>query len=120
MLVRAVNKDDNGYTEWLFCHSLADYKGGQSQVMQDIYTALYEWKYDCFFALDSGIDWYARLGTKGQKELLDKDIIALIQSRAGVLSVYNFESSVTGRNYSCSCSVFTEFSENEFNINFRI
>ena len=120
MLVRSIIKDENNFSEWCFGHSFADYRNEQNQIAQDIYTALYEWKYDCFFALENGIDWYTRLGTKGQKELLDDDIIKRIQAREGVLSVYNFSSSVTGRHYSCSCKVFTEFSGNELNIEFTL
>ena len=121
MLVRAIKKDEEGYSEWLFGHSFADYRREQSQIMQDIYTALYEWKYDCFFALENGIDWYTRLGKKGQKERLDEDIENVIRSRMGVLSVSDFESSVEGRHYTCSCKVFTEYSgQNDLTINFSI
>lgn len=120
MLVRAIRKDNEGFSEWLFGHSLADYRTQQSQIAQDIYTALHEWKYDCFFALENGIDWYTRLGSKGQKELLDEDVVDVIQNRPGVLSVYDFESSVTGRHYTCSCKVFTEYSGNELSIDFSI
>lgn len=121
MLVRSIKRDNEGFEEWLFGHSFADYRSQQNQIMQDIYTALYEWKYDCFFALENGIDWYTRLGSKNQKELLDQDILDTIQSRPGVLSVYDFVSSVEGRHYTCSCNVFTEYSgDNDIVINFTI
>lgn len=121
MLVRSIKKNDEGYSEWMFGHSYADYRNAQNQIMQDIYTALYEWKYDCFFALENGIDWYTRLGTKGQKDFLDQDVVDIIQNRQGVLSVFDFNSSVEGRHYTCSCKVFTEYSgDNELNINFAI
>lgn len=121
MLVRAIKKDEEGYSEWLFGHSFADYRRQQSQIMQDIYTALYEWKYDCFFALENGIDWHTRLGKKGQKEFLDNDIIEVIRNRQGVLNVFDFESYLVGRNYRCNCKVFTEYSNNnEIDINFSI
>lgn len=120
MLVRAIKKDDSNYSEWLFGHSFADYRDKQNQVMQDIYTALYEWKYDCFFALNHGIDWYTRLGTKGQKELLDDDVFNTISQREGVLSVLDFESVLIGRQYSCMCKVFTVYSGEELNIEFSM
>lgn len=120
MLVRSIRKDENNYSEWMFGHSLADYRSKQDQIMQDIYTALYEWKYDCFFALDNGIDWYTRLGQKNQKELLDNDIIETIRKRQGVLNLYDFTSTLQGRNYTCSCKVFTEFSNDEVEVNFSI
>lgn len=120
MQVRAIKKDNEGYSEWTFGHSLFDYRFEQNQIAQDIYTALYEWKYDCFFALENGIDWYTRLGNKNQKELLDLDIIQTIKSRPGVLDVFEFESNVSERHYTCSCKVFTEYSGSELNIEFSI
>ena len=121
MQVRSIKKDSEGYEEWLFGHSLADYRTQQDQIMQDIYTALYEWKYDCFFALDNGIDWYTRLGNKGQKELLDQDILDVIQNRNGVLSVLDFNSNIEGRHYTCQCTVMTEYSnKDDIIINFSI
>lgn len=120
MLVRAIKKDNEGYSEWLFGHSFADYRTEQNQIMQDIYTALYEWKYDCFFALENGIDWYTRLGMKNQKDSLDQDIIETIQNRQGVLSVYDFDSTLENRHYACSCKVMTEFSNQDIVIDFSI
>ena len=120
MLVRAIRKDEEGYSEWLFGHSAADYKSGVNQIIQDIYTALYEWKYNCFFALENGIDWYTRLGFKGQKDLLDKDIINTIQNREGVLRISEFNSNLEGRHYYCACEVFTEYSVDSQPISFSI
>ena len=120
MLCRAIIKDNEGFEQWCFGHSLADYRTKQNQIAQDIYTALMEWKFDCFFALENGIDWYTRLGSKNQKELLDQDVIDTIQNRAGVLSVYDFDSNATGRHYTCSCKVFTEYSGDDLNIEFSI
>lgn len=120
MLVRAARKNSNGNLEWQFGHSLGDYKSGLNQIAQDIYTALGEWKYDCFFALENGIDWSTRMGKRGQKEQLDDDVVKTIQNRQGVLSVYDFSSLLDGRNYTCSCNVFTEYSTEPLEINFSI
>lgn len=120
MLVRSIKKDNENFSEWQFGHSFADYKTKQNQIVQDIYTALYEWKYDCFFALENGIDWYTRLGNKNQKNLLDEDIITTIQNRIGVLNVFDFTSNLINRHYTCSCKVFTEYSNDELNIEFSI
>lgn len=120
MQVRTIIKNSEGYSEWVFGHSLADYKSGLAQIVQDVYTALYEWKYDCFFALDNGIDWYTRLGFKGQKELLDRDIQTVIENRIGVLNLTNFNSSLEERHYYCSCEIFTEYSIEATKIEFSI
>ena len=120
MIVRAIRKDEDNYSEWVFGHSQSDYKGGLAQIVQDIYTALYEWKYDCFFALENGIDWYTRLGFKGQKDLLDRDIQTVIENRTGVLNLSNFNSTLEERHYYCSCEVFTEYSVEPTPIEFSI
>lgn len=120
MIVRAIKKDNEGYSEWQFGHSMGDYRKDQAQIAQDIYTALYEWKYNCFFALENGIDWYTRLGFKNQKELLDEDVQNTIKNRIGVLGLLDFQSSVNGRHYTCSCTVYTEFSDKDINIEFSI
>lgn len=120
MQVRKIRKNSEGASEWCFGHSAADYVSGQYQIAQDIYTALYEWKYDCFFALENGIDWNTRLGKTNQKELLDADIKRTIENRIGVISVLNFTSTLIDRHYSCNCGVFTEFTNEPITIEFSI
>lgn len=115
MLVRAIsNNQDSSSREWVFCRGLSAYKNGQKAIEQDIKSSLLEFQDDCFFALQNGIDWLERLGSKNQKETLDNDIITVIESRYGVVSVQNFQSVVTERAYSCSCNVYTIFSEDAF------
>lgn len=120
MKCRAIKKDDYGYYEWCFGHSIADYKTQASQIVQDIYTALREWKYNCFFAMENGIDWYRRLGFTKQKELLDDEIQEIIKARVGVLAVVNFESEIEDRHYYCTCDVLQEYSAEALNIDFSI
>ena len=120
MLVRSVKKLQQGRFEWQFGHSLGDYKSELAQVEQDIETALYEWKYDCFFALENGIDWKTRLGSHNQKDLLDRDIQEVVKNREDVLGISDFQSTVTGRTYICSLSVYTIYSEQAQYINFTM
>lgn len=115
MLERAIkNNKDQSSRVWVFCRGLTAYKKGRAAIEQDIKSALLEFKYDCYFALQSGIDWLLRLGSKNQKELLDDDIIKVIQGRFGVISVQNFDSVVIDRSYTFKCDVFTVFSEDSF------
>ena len=112
MLVRSVlNNGDNSSRTWVFCRGLSAYKNEQKAIEQDIKSALLEFKNDCFWALQSGIDWLTRLGSKNQKELLDRDIVEIIENRYGVISVQDFESSVIDRAYTSKCNVYTIFSE---------
>lgn len=115
MITRAIkNNQDSSRRVWVFCRGLSAYKKEQKSIEQDIKSALLEFKYDCFFALQNGIDWKTRLGAKNQKELLDDDIQEVIQNRFGVISVQNFQSNVLDRAYSCQCNVYTIFSQDSF------
>lgn len=114
MLVRSIRKDENGYSEWQFGHSISDYVDKQKQINQDIYTSLYEFKYDAFWALQNGIDWKTRLGYHNQKELLDEDVQNVIENIDGVLSLENFVSEQINRNYSCQCKIYTIYTGQEY------
>ena len=115
MITRAIkNNQDSSGRVWVFCRDLTAYKKEQKSIEQDVKSALLEFKNDCFFALQSGIDWLTRLGSKNQKELLDDDIVNVIQSRFGVVSVQDFQSAVVERAYSCQCYIYTIFSKDSF------
>lgn len=115
MITRAIkNNEDSSRRVWVFCRGLTAYKKEQKSIEQDIKSALLEFKYDCFWALQSGIDWLTRLGAKNQKELLDNDVIRTIQNRFGVISVQDFQSNVVDRTYACQCDVFTIFSQDSY------
>ena len=119
MLVRAIkNNEDMAQRAWVFCRGLSAYKKEQTAISQIIKSSLLEFQNDCYFALQNGIDWLTRLGSKNQKELLDGDIQNIIQNCWGVLSVQNFQSSVMERAYSCSCDVYTVFSQDAYTFNF--
>lgn len=119
MLVRAVkNNQDMSKRAWVFCRGLSAYKNQQSAISQIIKSSLLEFKNDCYFALSNGIDWLTRLGSKNQKELLDNDIQDIILSRWGVLNIFDFQSSVMERAYSCTCNVYTVFSSDPYQFNF--
>ena len=70
------NNDTNN--DWQFGHSQSDYITGNAGVMLNLKTKFNEWKRDCFFNLQAGIDWRLRLGQKGQRLALDQDIKDLI------------------------------------------
>ncbi|MBR4973852.1 MAG: hypothetical protein IKY45_05265 [Clostridia bacterium] len=115
MIVRAIsNNHESSSREWVFCRGLSAYKTGQKAIEQGIKSDLLEFQDDCFFALQNGIDWLERLGSKNQQELLDKDVINIISNRYGVVSVQDYQSIVTDRAYSSSCNVYTIFSEDAF------
>jgi hypothetical protein len=118
MLVRAMIKNNDGTEDWDFGRGYGSYRTNQNAIEQDIYTALNEWQNDCFFALDSGIDWQTRLGYKNQKALLDVDIQDLVSNRTGVILLDNFTSTLEGRYYYCSMDVYTIYSTDAINLTY--
>ncbi len=119
MIVRSViNNEDNSSRVWCFCRGYSAYKKEQKAIEQGIKSALLEFKNDCFWALQSGIDWKTRLGFKNQKELLDDDIMEIIENHYGVLNVQDFESAVVERAYTSRCYVYTIFSEDGILLDF--
>lgn len=118
MIVRAVRRNESNQEEFCFGHGYTDYRHELSYAKQDIETALLEFKNDCFFDLEAGIDWKARLGTYGQKQYLDEDIQAVISNRDSVIYIANFESVIIDRVYSAKIGVITIYSEDIIDIEF--
>ena len=112
-----IRKTDKTW-DWCFGKSATDYVRNAYAVALDIKMKILEWQNDCFFALDSGIPWDIRLGSKNQKRLLDNDIQTAAESVEGVLSIYGFTSTLDGRRYRCSFSVYQQYSTDELTIDF--
>ena len=115
MRVRNIDKNN----DWRFGHSQADYARDAYAVALDIKLKLQEWYQDCFFALQNGIDWKTRLGAHNQKQLLDDDVQRVASSVEGVISIFGFNSYVTGRHYRCQFRVFQSYSKENLLINFN-
>lgn len=119
MIIRAIRRNENGQEEFCFGHGFTDYKKELAYVCQDIETALYEFKNDCFFDLEAGVDWKARLGYYGQKEYLDEEIQQIVSNRIGVINIVNFDSNIIDRVYICTIEVLTVYSDETLKIEFN-
>lgn len=99
MIIRQNDRNN----DWTFGQSKNNYIAGNYGVLQNLKTKLQEWKRNCFFNLQAGIDWSTRLGYKGQKALLDVDIKDLIVNDVEVSTLETFESNYneSDRDYSC-------------------
>lgn len=104
------NLDSNG--DWTFGSGQQNYLYGESAIDLNIKTRLYSWLGDCFFALNAGIDWANRLGSKNQKVLLDQDTKRIILQSYGVTGITSFNSSLNPdtRAYSANYIITTIFS----------
>lgn len=114
--MRIRNIDNNN--DFRYGKGLSDYVRDGYAVGLDIKLRIQEWYNDCFFNLQKGIDWETRLGYKNQKDLLDADIYNIASSVEGVLSIYDFNSILDGRRYSCSFMVYQQYSTDSIPIRF--
>lgn len=115
MKVRNIDKNN----DWTFGQSQLNYAKSAYAVALDIKLRLQEWYGDCFFALQKGIAWDVRLGSKNQKALLDNDILRVAKETNGVLSIFDFNSSLNGRHYTCSFKVYQQYSTELLDIQFN-
>lgn len=110
----------DGNNDWCFGNGNNDYATEAYAVGLDIKLRLQEWFNDCFFALDSGIDWRHRLGDYNQKLFLDGDVRTIAMTTNGVLDIADFQSRVDNRRYTCSFNVYQQFSLDIVPVEFEI
>lgn len=82
MSIRAID----GVGDWEFGQGLNNYKTGNAAVAQDIQNNLSMFLGDCFFATNSGIDWFNLLGNKNQLAI-NLAVNAAILNTAGVTGI---------------------------------
>jgi hypothetical protein len=104
-IVRSI--DENG--DWNFGNGINDYKVNQDAVGQNIKTRILEWKNNCFFNNNAGIDWKNRL-EKNQQVLLEQEIKSTILRTQGVVSLTLLQINLVGRNFTVNYQVITIYS----------
>lgn len=87
MIIRAI--DENG--DWIFGKGKNSYNRENLAIMENIQTRLMLFKNDCFFDLDTGIDWWNLLGSKDLQKLLFEIKQTIINSY-GVAELLDFDS----------------------------
>jgi hypothetical protein len=102
MIIRAI--DENG--DWTFGKGIQNYKTELDAIKENILTRVKEWKGDCFFSLQSGVDYNSYLDV-GTKKYLDSDLIRVILQSFGVLRVDSYESKLTLRGLVFSANIAT-------------
>lgn len=100
-----ISANDNN-NDWTFGKGLQNYKSGLDAIIQNVETKLKEWKRNCFFNVDGGVDYenYLDIGTK---DFLDLDIKRVILQSEGIIIINSFVSSITNRDYNCQANVKT-------------
>ena len=105
------NTEEN---DWTWGHGKSDYITGHAGVALNIKTKINEWKRDCFFNLQAGIDWRIRLGSKNQRTLLDQDVQNIITGVTEVLALTEYESIVNDRAYTADFTYYDIYSETPY------
>ena len=105
------NLDANG--DWTFGQGLSNYISGNAGIGLNISTRIKSWVNDCFFAMNAGVDWKTRLGSKNQQSLLEADLKRIILSSFGVTGITAFSVSVDvkTRAFTVNYTINTIFSQ---------
>lgn len=111
MIVRSLDSNH----DWIFGRGINAYKKDMEALKQSIKTRLLQWKTDCFFATNEGVDWNNFLDI-GRKTFLDSDIKRVILQTGGVLRISSYSSTLDSdtRSLSVSVSVDTVFGAVDF------
>lgn len=113
MIIRAIDDD----SDWTFGKGKSSYKNNELALNQDVKTRLQEWKGDCFFDNDAGVDWKNRLAKRSQVAPLRDEVRTVILKSDGVVEVvnldFNFDS--ISRNLTLNYSVKTIYSTEAIN-----
>lgn len=103
------NLDSEG--DWQFGRGKQSYVSGTAAIAINVKTRLYSWVGDCFFDLPAGIDWWNRLGSKNQRQLLELDMRRIILQSDGVTGITEFDTTLVGREFTASYKINTIFSK---------
>jgi len=96
--------------DWEFGKGIQDFTSENKAIGMNIQTRIQSWVGDCFFDMNSGIDWLNRLGSKNQRALLELDLKRIIMQSEGVVRLLSFNTDLNGRSFSASYSVQTIYS----------
>ena len=107
MIFRALDENK----DWTFGKGLNNYKSENAAVGLNISTRINSWLNDCFFDLTAGIDWYNRLGSKNQRELLEQDLRRIILQSEDVTGINSFSTSLIDRKFRADYDISTIYTE---------
>jgi len=101
MTTRAI--DENG--DWIFGKGANSYTTELNELKQNIKTKILEWKGDCFFNTDRGIDWLNIIGNKNKASQLQEDINILLNNIEEVINVKDVSILLNNRKLTLSYTI---------------
>lgn len=107
MKVRALDSN----WDFKFGKSRQDYADESLGVAYDIKQKILCWYNDCFFDMNTGIDYKNLLGAKGTKVQIDNSVKKIIITQPEVVEMTYFESSVNDRKYTATIRFKTVYGE---------
>lgn len=107
VIVRALDSNH----DWTFGASLNNYLQGNAAIAQTIDTRLSSFLGNCFFDLQTGIDWFNLLGSIANEAALNLAISTLILNTPSVTGLLQLSLGLSSnRNFSVSYQVQTIYS----------
>ena len=82
MIIRKVDTEN----DWRIGKGKSDYARDEQALAENIKTRLLSWVGDCFFALNEGVDWKARMDV-GQQDNLTDEVKSIILQSWGVVGI---------------------------------
>lgn len=106
-MFRALDKD----RDWQFGKGKQSYVTGQQEIILNLETRILCFFKDCFFDMNSGIDWFNLLGNYNTREEIVTAVRATIVGTDGILKVNSVEYSIDeNRNLQIKFDVATIYS----------
>lgn len=106
MLFRALDSQD----DWIFGKGINSFTTGRDAMILNIKTRIKQWKGECFFDIQGGVDWNNFLDI-GTKDLLDADLHRVILASDGVIRIDGYTSTLDTitRTISVEATLFTVY-----------
>lgn len=109
MIVRALDTDD----DWTFGKGIQNYRRDLEALKQSLKTRILFFQRDCFYALNTGIDWYSYIGGKNVEDAVLISVKERILKTDGILRITALDFFLNeNRNFSLTFFVDTIFGVN--------
>ena len=104
MMFRTLDADG----DWTFGKGISGFLTDRDAMIANLKTRTKQWKGECFFALEEGVDWNNYLDV-GTKDLLDSDLMRVWMQSDGVIRIDSYTSTLdtTSRQLTVTASLFT-------------